>query len=131
MRLVEKKAKKIQLNITSLIDVVLLLLIFFMLTTSFTEQPGMKLDLPETESSTTEEVSPFEIQVNESEEIFFNGEKISLEDLAVKLVELKNESDKSVVLKADKTASHGAVVAIMDLVKAKGFEKLVIATKSK
>jgi len=131
MRLVEKKAKKIQLNITSLIDVVLLLLIFFMLTTSFTEQPGMKLDLPETESSTNEEVSPFEIQVSDTEQIFFNGEEISLEDLAIKLVELKNDTDNSVVLKADKTASHGAVVAIMDLVKDKGFKKLVIATKNK
>ena len=54
MKLLDKKQRKVVINITSLIDVVLLLLIFFMLTTSFVEQPGMKLDLPETQTSTGE-----------------------------------------------------------------------------
>lgn len=130
MRLLDRKQRKVVINITSLIDVVLLLLIFFMLTTSFVEQPGMKLDLPETQSSTGEKPEGLEIVVQADGNINLNGESVSLEELPDKLEEKLGQSkDKSLLLRADKEVPHGTVVQIMDIAKLKGLEKLIIGTK--
>ena len=67
MRLLTKKTRTVVISITSLIDVVLLLLIFFMLTTNFVEQPGMKLDLPETESTVGESTDELTVEVELTE----------------------------------------------------------------
>jgi biopolymer transport protein ExbD len=130
MRLLDKKQRKVVINITSLIDVVLLLLIFFMLTTSFVEQPGMKLDLPETESSSGEKPEGLEIVVQANGIINLNGEAVPLEELSEKLKEKIGQSpDKSLLLRADKDVPHGTVVQIMDIAKLNGLEKLIIGTK--
>jgi biopolymer transport protein ExbD len=115
---------------TPLIDVVLLLLIFFMLTTSFVEQPGMKLDLPETQSSTGEKPEGLEIAVLADGTINLNGVAVLLDELPAKLEEKLGQSpDKSLLLRADKEVPHGTVVQIMDIAKLKGLEKLIIGTK--
>ncbi len=130
MRLLDKKQRKVVINITSLIDVILLLLIFFMLTTSFVEQPGMKLDLPKTQSSTGEKPEGLEIVVLADGTINLNGESVSLEELPAKLEEKLGQSpEKSLLLRADREVPHGTVVEIMDIAKLKGLEKLIIGTK--
>jgi len=130
MRFLDKKQRKVVINITSLIDVVLLLLIFFMLTTSFVEQPGMKLDLPETQTSSGEKPEGLEIVVQADGVINLNGETVLLEDLSARLEGLLEQStDKSLLLRADKEVPHGTVVEIMDIAKLKGLEKLIIGTK--
>ncbi|MFC1897997.1 ExbD/TolR family protein [Candidatus Cloacimonadota bacterium] len=130
MHLLEKKKRKLSINITSLIDVVLLLLIFFMLTTSFVEQPGMKLDLPETESSKGERTGELEISVLEDGSIFINGNAITIEELEAQINEIAQTlDDKSLILKADKTVQHGTVVKIMDIARSVGLQKIIIASE--
>jgi len=130
MKLLDKKQRKVIINITSLIDVILLLLIFFMLTTSFVEHPGMKLDLPQTQSSSGEKSEGLEIVVRADGNIILNGESVKLKELSEKLRFLiKKSPEKSLLLKADKDVSHGTVVEIMDIAKLNGLEKLIIGTK--
>jgi biopolymer transport protein ExbD len=130
MHLLEKKKRKATISITSLIDVVLLLLIFFMLTTSFVEQPGMKLDLPETESSKGERTGELEISVLEDGSIFMNGEAVTIEELETQINEIAQSlDDKSLILKADKTVQHGTVVKIMDIARSVGLQKIIIASE--
>jgi len=130
MRLIDKKQRKVVINITSLIDVVLLLLIFFMLTTSFVERPGMKLDLPETQSSSGEKNEGLEIIVQADGKINLNGESVKMEELSGRLRGLIEQSpEKSLVLRADRDVPHGTVVEIMDIAKLNGLEKLIIGTK--
>ncbi|MCF7793666.1 MAG: biopolymer transporter ExbD [Candidatus Cloacimonetes bacterium] len=132
MRLLEKKKRKVTINITSLIDVVLLLLIFFMLTTSFVEQPGMKLDLPETKSSQGEKSGKLQISVNSDGSIFVNNEAVEMSDLESKIKTISEElEDKSLLLKADKTVHHGIVVQIMDIARSLGLQKIIIASEQK
>jgi len=130
MRLVDKKKRKVVINITSLIDVVLLLLIFFMLTTSFVEHPGIKLDLPKTQSSSGDRSEGLEIILQADGKIFLNGESVNMAELSGKLqTQIALTADKSLLLKADKEVPHGTVVEIMDLAKLKGLEKLIIGTR--
>ena len=130
MQLLTKKTRTVVISITSLIDVVLLLLIFFMLTTSFVEQPGMKLDLPETESTAGESTDELTVTISSVGEIYLGKELIKLENLKEALQKYKEEiNTSSLVIKADKTTPHGTVVQVMDIAKISGFEKLIIASE--
>ena len=130
MRLLTKKTRTVVISITSLIDVVLLLLIFFMLTTSFVEQPGMKLDLPETESTAGENTYELTVTISSEGEVYLGDELIDLENLKAELQKYKEDNNtSSLVIKADKTTPHGTVVRIMDIAKISGLEKLIIASE--
>jgi len=130
MQFLEKKRRKVIINITSLIDVLFLLLIFFMVSSTFVEQPGLKLELPETKSATTEKIKELMLEINANEKMFLNQELVSIENLEEEFKKiLPSLEEKSLVLKADKNVPYGTVVKVMDLAKLSGLEKLIIATQ--
>ncbi len=130
MRLLTKKPRKVLISITSLIDVVLLLLIFFMLTSSFVEQPGMKLDLPETNSSNAGEKAELVVTISADGKLFLQGNEIDINILEEELRKYKSEENPDgLVLKADAKVEHGTVVQVMDIAKSAGLGKLIIASK--
>ena len=130
MQFHEKKRRKIFINITSLIDVLFLLLIFFMISSTFVEQPGMKLELPESKSFTTEKIKDLTLDINADLSMTLNGEPVTMENLEQRFKDLlPSLEEKSLVLKADKTVTHGTVVKVMDLAKLSGIEKIIIATQ--
>ncbi len=129
MRFSEKKKRKVVINITSLIDVLFLLLIFFMVSSTFVEQPGMKLELPESKSSTTERIKDLVLEITSDGNLILNDTPIPLDKLENQLKELLPRlEEKSLVLKADKSIPHGTVVKVMDIARLSGLEKIVIAT---
>ncbi len=130
MQFHEKKRRKVIINITSLIDVMFLLLIFFMVSSTFIEQPGMKLELPESKSATIEQIKELVLEITADHGMVLNQAPVTLEDLESKIKELfPNLAEKSLVLKADRSVPHGTVVKVMDIAKLSGIEKLVIATR--
>ncbi len=130
MQFHEKKRRKVIINITSLIDVMFLLLIFFMVSSTFIEQPGMKLELPESKSATIEQIKELVLEITADQGMVLNQAPVTLEDLESKIKELfPNLAEKSLVLKADRSVPHGTVVKVMDIAKLSGIEKLVIATR--
>jgi len=132
MQFHESKKHKVIINITSLIDVLFLLLIFFMVSSTFVEQPGMKLELPESKSAESEKIKDLILEIKMDDSLVLNDEPVSMDILEDKFKELiPSLEEKSLVLKADKSVSHGTVVRVMDLAKLSGLEKLIIATKIK
>ncbi len=116
-----------------MIDVVFLLLIFFMLSTTFIVKPGINISLPK---SSAEEIrkQKEEIEVSISREggFYLDGDKVDLETLKERFVNAAKTSIESVVIiNADEKASHGDVVAIMDMAKESGITKLAVATAPK
>ncbi|MEN8222520.1 MAG: biopolymer transporter ExbD [Acidobacteriota bacterium] len=125
-----KKKKGTIINITSLIDVLFLLLIFMMVSSTFMEEPGIKLDLPETKSAPSVKKSEYTLSVEKGGELFLNEKSISLEDLEENLKNTLTEmKDQSLILKGDTNIPYGQVVKIMDIVKKSGVKKLIIATR--
>lgn len=132
MQFKSRSKKKVLLNITSLIDVLFLLLIFLMVSTTFLEQPGIKLELPEAESAVIVEQKEFTLFVNKAGKIFLNDSEVAIEDLEARIKKVLPEMKKgAIILKADQDVSHGLVVRLMDIVKKSGVKKLVIGTKLK
>ncbi|MCU0652345.1 MAG: biopolymer transporter ExbD [Candidatus Omnitrophica bacterium] len=116
-----------QIDIAPLIDIVFQLLIFFMLTSSFIMQPGIKVNLPK--AATSEVVRP------ENIEIIVSGENVTyLNGKVITTVELKNilrqaaKRDQSILIKADRRASLGRVVEIWDQARDLGLTQINIAT---
>lgn len=127
-----KVKKRVSINVTSLIDVMFILLIFFMVTSSFIEQPGMKLELPATKSRQVARVEKMVVYINGEGEMFLNDKPVEMETLAAEIKSLLPFAEqKTLILKADKQAEHGLVVEVMDIAKQNGLEKLVIGTRVK
>jgi biopolymer transport protein ExbD len=115
-----------------LIDVLFLLLIFVMVSSTFMEQPGIKLELPHAQSAVVVQQQEYSLYVDKQGKIFLNDKPITTTDLEKRLKDaLPTMKDKSLVMKADRDVSHGIVVQIMDIVKKSGVKKLVIGTKLK
>ncbi len=130
MKFKETKKKSPGINITSLIDVMFILLIFFMVSSSFIEQPGMKLELPTTKSREVAKIENLVMFVGSEGEIQLNETPVTLDNLAAEIQNmLPQVKEKTLVLKADKDAAHGQIVQIMDIAKRNGLEKIVIGTK--
>ncbi len=125
-----RKKKGTIINITSLIDVLFLLLIFMMVSSTFMEEPGIKLDLPETQSAPSVKKSEYTLSVEKGGELFLNEKSVTLEDLEENLKStLAEMKDESLILKGDTNIPYGKIVKIMDIVKKSGVKKLIIATR--
>jgi len=130
MKLLEKPPKKIALNITPLIDVLFILIIFFTVSSTFLEQPGIELKLPEAESSKSHTTQKVIIFIDETENVFLNNTIVPLDTLVARVGRLlTQQSDKSVVLRADEGVSHGLVIHIMDRLRRSGIYKIVVSTE--
>ncbi len=118
---------------TALTDIVFLLLIFFMLTSSFVNQVGVKVDLPDMEKPPVTKIQyPITIAVNENLQVFLDDELILEDDLVNKLTpKLEKHDDKMVVFRPDKNIKVEKLIAVMDLASLAGAKKLVVATKAK
>lgn len=127
----KKSIESPKVDLTPMIDVVFLLLIFFMISTTFIERPGLNIDLPAS-SSEQIKLSQKEIQVYlaENGDIYLHREKISLTDFLLYVGNLPLEKTKNMtfLLMADKSSRHGSVVQLMDAAKKAGFKSLAIAT---
>jgi biopolymer transport protein ExbD len=118
------------MDITPLIDVVFQLIIFFLLSSSFVLQPGIKVELPETRLSSGEKPTGLSVSVLKNGRIFFNDKEINLRDLRWILKEEKTgKSYETFIIKADQKTDHGTVVKIMGIAKQVGIAKIAIATK--
>lgn len=134
MAFVRHKREEPRVDLTPMVDVVFLLLIFFMISTTFVETPGISVQLPESSALPVPAKPPEEIKVQISieGEIFIGEEQLSLEELRLRLTGYGEKARKmSFALYADREARHGRVVQVMDLAREAGFGKLAIATEQR
>lgn len=117
------------ISITPLVDCVLQLLIFFMLSSYFVIQPGIKITLPTAITAKPQE-DEIIIFINRGNGIYLSDKKIDIGYLKEALAEkLKDSKKKSVTLKADEKINLGLAVKVMDIAKQAEAEGLVISTK--
>jgi biopolymer transport protein TolR len=118
------------INVTPLVDVMLVLLIIFMVTAPMMMQ-GVDVSLPEATAEPLEsEKEHLIITVDTENKVFINDFQVSVDGLGEKLKKiLEGRSDRQVYLKADKDISYGTVVQVMAEVKGAGVEKLGMVTE--
>ncbi len=132
MRFQNRSRDDVQLDMTPLVDVVFLLLIFFMLSTSLSVNPGIKIDLPKSSAEQIKKKkTTLRVAVEAGGRIYLEGKKLSLPQLREKFQTVGKDhgDDTLVVIEADKKVYHGLVVKVMDAAKSAGLNKLAIATE--
>lgn len=122
-----------QVDMTPMVDCVFLLLIFFMISTSFVETPGLTIKLPEATTQTiAREPKEIKIYLDKAGTIFHNDRPVTVEQLKVMLREPGAAVGQTTfLLLADREAKHGQVVMLMDLAQSAGIGKLAIATEQR
>lgn len=125
-----KNREEIRVELTSMVDVVFLLLIFFMISTTFVESQGIIVALPEASSEKIQQApEELTIYLEKSGRIHLDERLISFSDLEAHLAGYaERASTTTFILMADKKAQHGRVVELMDAARRAGFQKLAIAT---
>ncbi len=124
-----KRYIKPVINIAPLVDVLFLLLIFFMVTSSFVEQPNIKLELPSTRHSDVSKIERTVLTIARDGQLFLQDDPVDKKDLEKELRRIiLDTGDEVLVLKADKWVPYGVVVDIMDDAKGAGFKKVVAPT---
>jgi len=112
-----------EINITNLVDVMMVLLIVFMLTAPFL-QAGVRLSLPKAEAKVIEEREGVTISIDKEGMIFIGKEQVKWEDFASKLRKALETDESRVFLRADKDARYGSVMRVIARVKMLGIEDL-------
>lgn len=126
-----RKRADTNLNIAPLIDIVFLLLIFFVLSSHFVSHKGFKVKLPKAVHAQTQKNEEVTIFISKDGELLLNDKKIILEDLVEALkAGLRTSKSKTVIIKADKDVNLGLAVKVMDIAKEANADGLVISTKA-
>ncbi len=120
------------IDLTSMIDIVFNLLIFFMVSTTLTNTPLIKVNLPKSSSSAEAEKSEnIFITISNSGQMFLNKEEMSIDELKEKLAELSidpSARENVVIIRADEEVPTKLLIESMDIAKSLGFHMLSIAT---
>ncbi len=126
----QKKGRSLIINITTLIDVMFLLLIFFMVTSTFKNQPAINLVLPRSATATETVDTPSVLYLTSGGEIYLNDTLVDESRLAELLGQLRTSSSEDrMVLRADESASHGRVVELIDTIKQSGFTRVSLSAR--
>ena len=119
-----------QFGVQSLADIILLLLIFFLLTSTFVLQTGIKVELPRTTVGEPTSERVLIISIAGGGSVYLNESQVSRAELSHRIRQLLVSRDQIVIIRADKTLALDRVVDVMDIAKGAGATRFLIATQA-
>jgi biopolymer transport protein ExbD len=133
MKFQHSRQEEPALGIAPLIDIVFLLLIFFMVTSHFDVASGVRIKLPVISKVMLErERNKVTVLIDQSGQAYFEGNKVDMKTLGEKLRQLVKEKNVlQLILQADNEVKHGVVVEAMDVAKTAGVQSIVISAQWK
>ncbi len=117
------------IDISPLIDCVFILLIFFIVTTTFVEETGVEVDKPQAASSVQLEKNSILIALTEKGEVVYGGREIGISGVQPLVKRMLQKEDVPVIIQADGSAQSGMLVRIIDEAKLAGAQKVSVATR--
>lgn len=134
MRFYTRKKRSPQLIIVSLIDILAILLIFFIVTTTFRkEQPRLQINLPESQSAevvAAEKTEPLVLRIKSADEITLGTSPVAITGLEAALkTARKSEPNRPIAMQADREAPFGVVVKVLDALKQAGVKNIPAFTQ--
>jgi biopolymer transport protein TolR len=127
-----RRAVMAEINVTPMVDVMLVLLIIFMVSAPLLTV-GVPLDLPQTQAkSLDQDKNPLTLSVNLKGQVFLNDTEIGLDDLVTKLkaiTEARGGLDERIFVRGDKKVDYGTVMKVMGRLSAAGFRRVALVTE--
>jgi biopolymer transport protein ExbD len=127
-----KKRRAPTIIIVSLVDILIILLIFFVVSTTFKkDQPEVQINLPESKTATKKpaELEHAIVSVDENDQVQLDGQSVSVEGLETAVRDLPAARKSTLALQADRKASWGTIVKVMDALKLAGIKNLPSFTR--
>ena len=132
MQLFETKRRIPSINLAALIDILFLLIIFFVVSSRIIGESGVKLVLPYDKEKSSVAVEMPVLVMSANEQLTLQGKPVQEKELAKTLRVLKDQNIKgSLLMNIDRKVSHGRVVRLMSLVRESGFQRIIFGTQSK
>ena len=126
-----REEEEATLDMTPMLDIVFIMLIFFIVTTSFVKEAGIDVNRPEASQATQKPSANIFIAIRENGEVWMDRRQVDVERVAANLERLLAEQPTDmVVIQADKGARHGVVVQVMDQIKEAGIAQISIAAEN-
>jgi biopolymer transport protein ExbD len=120
------------INVTPLVDVVLVLLVIFLMTAPVIYQSAIKVQLPKAHSGDSSQKSPLTFSITQSGDLLWNKDKVTWEGLGKKLSELgPKASDETAMINADQSTPHGTVIKLMDALRQAGLTRFALSVDSR
>ena len=132
MKIAVRKRRAPSIIIVSLVDILTILLIFFVVSTTFKrDQPEVQINLPDSKTSTkaSSELEHAVVSVNENDEVRLDGQVINVDELEAAVKNLPATRRSTMALQADKKASFGTIIKVMDALKLAGVKNLPAFTR--
>lgn len=121
-----------RIDMTPMVDIVFLLVIFFMVTTTFILNPSLKIELPESKTADAQPAKDIIITIGADGTIWLNKDKVSLDSLPEKLkARLEQDNKDMIVIKGDKEIKYQVLIGVMDAARSVGINKINLATDKK
>lgn len=116
-----------EINVTPLVDIMLVLLIIFMLTANLIAKQAIEVDLPKASQATAPKKTPLGVTLTKDGRLYLNGEEVTPAQLRTAVASaVKEDAKVTVLIAADKHTSHGRVVWVLDVVKSLGVTNFTI-----
>lgn len=117
-------------NFSSLTDIVMLLLIFFLLSSQFVMQTGVKVKLPGAKNNEQAQLSNFSVTITDQNKIYVGTEEVSMTSLGLKLSSAKTPNvNENLIIRADKSVKIDLIIKVLDAAKGIGIDKFTILTE--
>lgn len=121
-----------EINVTPFVDIILVVLIIFMVTTPIIMNPSVQINLPKAASGDETAPSQLNVSIDKSGGIFMNGKSTSLEDLgSTAKNQVGQNADLQAIVSADSDVPHGRVIEVIDTIKTNGVTKFAISISKK
>ncbi len=118
-----------EINISPLIDVVFMLLLFFIVTTTFVEESGVEVDKPEASAAVSLEKDSIQIAITSENKVIYGGQEIGITGVRARVRSLQQGDGVPVIIQADKAVSAETVVRVIDEAKLGGATKISLSTE--
>ncbi len=126
-----KFAEESSLDLTPMMDIVFIMLIFFIVTTSFVKETGVDINRPNAETAQRDEKGNILVALTDNNEIWIDKRRVDLKAVRANIERLKIEyPGGSVIIQADKVSKSGLLVEVMDQIKLAGLQNISIAAKN-
>lgn len=126
-RHIKKGSKDTDINISPMIDMVFILLIFFIVTTVFVEEVGTEVTKPEVDPITTTADDPISLKVTVSNQVYFNGDLVPINRVeALVSGALSQNPEQPVIMQVERNALSGTMIQVMDSAKLGGADKISV-----
>lgn len=119
----------VNIDLVPMIDVVFQLVVFFMVTSTFTIGPGLSLALPEAETSDSVVMTQLQVTIAGPEDIYLNDQKYDIESFSQAVAALNSQESDTIVVEASKTVSYELFIDVVDMLRKAGIYNYTLKTR--